>query len=39
MEERIQKDIWYLKNWSFMLDLEILLKTVAVTLKGDKNAY
>jgi putative colanic acid biosynthesis UDP-glucose lipid carrier transferase len=39
MEERIQKDIWYLENWSFMLDIEILIKTVAVTVKGDKKAY
>jgi putative colanic acid biosynthesis UDP-glucose lipid carrier transferase len=39
MEERIRKDIWYLENWSFMLDLEILIRTVAATIKGDKKAY
>jgi putative colanic acid biosynthesis UDP-glucose lipid carrier transferase len=39
MEERIQKDIWYLENWSFMLDMEILIRTVAATIKGDEKAY
>ncbi|MCQ2252220.1 MAG: undecaprenyl-phosphate glucose phosphotransferase [Bacteroidales bacterium] len=28
MEERIQKDIWYLENWSFFLDIKIIWKTV-----------
>jgi putative colanic acid biosynthesis UDP-glucose lipid carrier transferase len=39
MEERIRKDIWYLENWSFMLDLEILIRTVITTIMGDKKAY
>jgi putative colanic acid biosynthesis UDP-glucose lipid carrier transferase len=39
MEERIRKDIWYLENWSFMLDIEILIKTIILTIKGDKKAY
>jgi putative colanic acid biosynthesis UDP-glucose lipid carrier transferase len=39
MEERIRKDIWYLENWSFMLDVEILIKTVLLTVAGDKKAY
>jgi putative colanic acid biosynthesis UDP-glucose lipid carrier transferase len=39
MEERIRKDLWYLENWSFALDLEILIKTVATTIIGDKKAY
>lgn len=28
--ERIVMDIWYIENWSLLLDLKILLKTVAV---------
>ena len=31
-------DIWYIKNWSFCLDLHILFQTFPVVLKG-KGAY
>ena len=31
-------DIWYIKNWSFWLDLYILLQTLPVVIKG-KGAY
>jgi exopolysaccharide biosynthesis polyprenyl glycosylphosphotransferase len=34
----IKWDIWYIKNWSFLLDLNILLQTIPVILKG-KGAY
>ncbi|MDR1898185.1 MAG: undecaprenyl-phosphate glucose phosphotransferase [Prevotellaceae bacterium] len=27
MEDRIRKDIWYLENWSFLLDIEIIIRT------------
>ncbi|MBQ0057705.1 MAG: undecaprenyl-phosphate glucose phosphotransferase [Bacteroidales bacterium] len=39
MEDRIKKDIWYIENWSFGLDLRILFRTVWELVKGDKNAY
>jgi putative colanic acid biosynthesis UDP-glucose lipid carrier transferase len=39
MEDRIRKDIWYLENWSFLLDIEIIIRTVFVTFKGDVKAY
>jgi putative colanic acid biosynthesis UDP-glucose lipid carrier transferase len=39
MEGRIKKDIWYIENWSIMLDIEIIIKTFFVTLTGDKKAY
>ncbi|MDR1898186.1 MAG: sugar transferase [Prevotellaceae bacterium] len=39
MEDRIRKDIWYLENWSFLLDIEIILRTIFVTFKGDNKAY
>ena len=40
MEERIKKDIWYVENWSLLLDLKIILKTVTNVFGGEKgNAY
>lgn len=29
MQERIHHDLWYINNWSFWLDLKIIVKTVA----------
>ena len=37
-EEAALLDIWYTENWSFLLDLEIMLKTVGVVLLG-QGAY
>lgn len=34
-EERRALDIYYVKNWSFGLDLTIFFKTIAVVLKGE----
>ncbi len=39
MEERIQKDIWYIENWTFWLDIKIILKTAVTLFFPDKNAY
>ena len=39
MEERIQKDIWYIENWSFWLDIKIILKTALTIFIPDKKAY
>lgn len=39
MEGRVKKDIWYIENWSFLLDLRILYKTVMNVMHGDKHAY
>ncbi|MGN6639979.1 MAG: exopolysaccharide biosynthesis polyprenyl glycosylphosphotransferase [Mucilaginibacter sp.] len=36
---RVNADVWYLKNWSFMLDLKIIFLTFWITVRGDKNAY
>jgi putative colanic acid biosynthesis UDP-glucose lipid carrier transferase len=39
MKKRVEHDIWYNENWSSWLDLRIVLKTVFITLQGDKNAF
>ena len=39
MKARIDYDLTYLRNWSLLLDLQIILKTVVVVLGKDKNAY
>jgi putative colanic acid biosysnthesis UDP-glucose lipid carrier transferase len=38
MRQRVQYDIEYLKNWSFVLDLKIIART-ALTVLGQRNAY
>jgi len=38
MKARIEHDLAYLRNWSLLLDLQIILKTVVVVL-GKQNAY
>ena len=39
MEERIKRDIWYLENWTFWLDIKIILKTALTIIRPDKQAY
>lgn len=39
MERRIKMDIFYLENWSFLLDIKIIFMTVFSVLQGDKNAF
>ena len=39
MEGRVERDIWYLEHWTFMLDLYIIYKTVKNLIRGDKEAY
>ena len=39
MEERVRRDIWYIENWSFWLDIRIMLMTAKSILFPDKNAY
>lgn len=35
VEERRRIDLYYVQNWSFWLDINILLKTVVMVLRGD----
>ena len=39
MQRRTDYDVWYIENWSFGLDLQIIALTVWNMLKGDENAY
>lgn len=40
MEERIQKDVWYIENYSFMLDMQIIILTIKTILRhDDEHAY
>lgn len=39
MQRRIEKDVWYIQNWSFFLDLKIIFLTVYNLIKGDEQAY
>ncbi len=39
MYRRARTDVWYLENWSFLLDIKIIFLTVINGIKGDKMAY
>jgi putative colanic acid biosysnthesis UDP-glucose lipid carrier transferase len=39
MQKRIDFDLWYIENWSFWLDIQIIFQTVINMIKGDQNAY
>jgi putative colanic acid biosynthesis UDP-glucose lipid carrier transferase len=36
---RVNKDLWYLENWTLWLDIRILFLTVYYIFKGDTKAY
>ena len=36
---RVRYDIFYIENWSILLDLKIILKTFIRAVKGDEKAY
>ncbi|RDC66122.1 undecaprenyl-phosphate glucose phosphotransferase [Adhaeribacter pallidiroseus] len=39
MSKRVEADLWYLENWSFLLDLRIVVLTIWQAVKGNENAY
>ncbi len=39
MERRVAHDIWYLENWTAMLDVRIVFMTVINMITGEENAY
>ena len=39
IKNRVRLDIFYIENWSFFLDLKIILRTVFNVIKGEEGAY
>jgi putative colanic acid biosynthesis UDP-glucose lipid carrier transferase len=39
MLKRVEADVWYLENWSFLFDMKIIFLTIWNSLKGDENAF
>lgn len=39
MRKRVNFDLWYIENWSFWLDCQIIFQTIVNMLKGDDKAY
>lgn len=39
MKKRVEHDIWYLENWSLMLDVKIIFLTIIHVIRGEENAY
>jgi putative colanic acid biosynthesis UDP-glucose lipid carrier transferase len=39
IKNRVRLDIFYIENWSFLLDLKIITKTVFNVFKGEEKAY
>lgn len=39
MLQRVEADVWYLENWSFLLDLKIIFLTFWNVIKGDEKAF
>ena len=38
IENRVKFDLWYIDNWSFLLDLRIIFKTVTLCFGNDSHA-
>jgi putative colanic acid biosynthesis UDP-glucose lipid carrier transferase len=39
MRKRVEYDVWYIENYTFITDIKIIFLTVLSMIKGDKNAY
>ncbi len=39
IKNRTRMDVFYVENWSFLMDLKIIFDTVLNVLKGEENAY
>ena len=36
---RVKFDIYYVENWSVLLDVKTIIKTIIKAVKGDEKAY
>jgi Undecaprenyl-phosphate glucose phosphotransferase len=39
LKSRVDHDIWYMENWSLLLDVKIMFMTLYNIIKGEENAY
>ena len=39
MQNRVNFDIWYIENWTYWLDLQIIFQTIINLIKGDEKAF
>jgi putative colanic acid biosynthesis UDP-glucose lipid carrier transferase len=39
MEGRVARDIWYIRHQSFLLDMRVILRTVVMMFRRDRQAY
>ena len=39
MVKRVRYDMWYIENWSLLLDIKIVFLTVYNVFKGEENAF
>lgn len=39
IKNRVRLDIFYIENWSFFLDIKIIIQTVLNVLRGEEKAY
>jgi putative colanic acid biosynthesis UDP-glucose lipid carrier transferase len=39
IRKRVECDIWYIENWKFGLDIQIILQTMINIVKGDDKAF
>jgi putative colanic acid biosynthesis UDP-glucose lipid carrier transferase len=39
IKNRVRLDIFYIENWSFLLDIKIILMTIFNVFRGEENAY
>lgn len=39
IENRVRLDVFYIENWSFLLDVKIILETIFNTFKKDEKVY